>query len=366
MAIALSHSGKSVYASSSFSDEILIGTAAGIVSLRRTEHKAGSSWRVAARTLAGSHVSSIIFPNPETVVAAIHFGGVVLSRDGGKTWGHCDNGIEHKNVYSLAATALNGRTRLFAGTEPAHLYLSDDLGQSWSESASLRSGAGVARWTFPAPPHEAHVKVITVAPDDPATIYASIEQGDLLRSDDAGETWHELSGFGDDFDYDVHRLVIHPEDPARLYLMGGLGLWISEDRGEHWQRFTDERSPLGAYPDQLSFVPRHRGVFLASGARGNPFTWMQTGFAGSRIAITRDGARSWEICENGLPGPDKWQSAIEGMTLEEWDPSFSAFVGTTSGEVFATDDGGASWSQIASGLAPISKGLHYVLLNRPS
>lgn len=93
---------------------------------------------------------------------------------------------------------------------------------------------------------------------------------------------------------------------------------------------------------------------------------MQTGFAGSRIALTRDGARSWKICENGLPAPDKWQSAVEGMTLEEWDSSFSAFVGTTSGEVFATDDGGASWSQIARGLAPISKGLHYALLNRPS
>ena len=288
----------------------------------------------------------------------------MMSRDGGKTWERRDNGVLHNDMHSLGATTLNGRLRLFAGTESAHFYISDDLGANWRESLSLRSSAGVVRWTFPGPPHQAHVKVITVAPDDPATVYASIEQGDLLRSTDGGEMWQELSGFGGDFDYDVHRLVIHPKNSARLYMMGGLGLWVSDDRGIHWERRTDERAPIGGYPDQLTYLPSRPEVFLASGARGNPFTWMQTGFAGSRIALSRDGARSWRLLGNGLPAPDKWQSAIEAMTLEEWGASFSAFVGTTSGEVFATDDSGENWSQIATGLAPISKGLHYMALHR--
>jgi photosystem II stability/assembly factor-like uncharacterized protein len=360
MTIALSHSGTSVYSSDSPSRELLVGTADGIVTLER----AGSAWQVAARALVGSHISSIIFPAPDVIMAAIYFGGIVMSRDRGKTWDRRDNGIAHNNVYSLGATTLHGKLRLFAGTEPAHFYISDDLGESWRESPSLRAGAGVSRWTFPGPPHEAHVKVITVAPDDPATIYTSVEQGDLLRSTDAGETWSELSGFGGDFDYDVHRLVIHPKDPSRLYMMGGLGLWVSEDRGTHWERRTDAHSPIGGYPDQLTYLPSRREVFLASGARGNPFTWMQTAFAGSRITLSRDGARSWQVLSNGLPAPDKWKSAIEAMTLEEWGASFSAFVGTTSGEVFATDNSGEEWSQIASGLAPISKGLHHMLLNR--
>ncbi|HEY6420664.1 MAG TPA: hypothetical protein VIX59_16850 [Candidatus Binataceae bacterium] len=364
MAIALTHSGTSVYSSDSVSDELLVGTADGVVILQRAEHRPGSEWRIAVRSLKGSHISSIILPAPELTLAAIYHGGIMMSRDRGRTWERRDNGISHNDVYSLGATSLNSRLRLFAGTEPAHFYISDDLGANWRESPSLRSGAGVARWTFPGPPHQAHVKVITVAPDDPATIYASIEQGDLLRSTDAGETWRELSGFGGDFDYDVHRLVINPNDPARLYMMGGLGLWVSGDKGIHWERRTDERSPIGGYPDQLTYLPSRPEVFLASGARGNPFTWMQTGFAGSRIAISRDGARSWQLLGNGLPAPDKWQSAIEAMTLEEWGTSFSAFVGTTSGEIFATDDGGENWALIANGLAPISKGLHYMVLNR--
>src|SRR5208282_73033 len=364
MALALTHSGTSVYSSDSASAELFVGTADGVVTLQRKERRPGSEWRIAARSLEGSHISSIIFPTAELTFAAIYHGGVMMSRDGGRTWEHRDNGILPDDVHSLGSTSLNGQLRLFAGTEPAHFYLSDDLGAHWRESPSLRSGAGVARWTFPGPPHQAHVKVITVAPDDPATIYASIEQGDLLRSNDAGETWRELSGFGNDFDYDVHRLVIHPKDPARLYMMGGLGLWASADTGTHWERRTDERSPLGGYPDQLTYLPSRPEVLLASGARGNPFTWMQTGFAGSRIALSRDGGHSWQILGNGLPAPDKWQSAIEAMTLEEWGASFSAFVGTTSGEVFATDNGGENWSQIASGLAPISKGLHYMVLHR--
>ncbi len=362
MAITLTHSGTSVYASDRPSRELLVGTADGVVRLERTKELHG--WRVGEQTLKGAHISSMIMPQAGLMLAAIYHGGVMMSRDDGKTWEHRDAGIAHNDVYSLGATSLNGKLRLFAGTEPAHFYLSDDLGETWRESPSLRSGAGVARWTFPGPPHQAHVKVITVAPDDPATIYASIEQGDLLRSTDGGESWREISGFEGDFDFDVHRLVIHPKSPARLYMMGGTGLCVSDDRGKSWTRYSDTKSPIGGYPDQLTYLPSNPEVLVASGARGNPFTWMQTAFAGSRIGLSRDHGRTWKILSGGLPAPEQWRSAVEAMTLEEWDDSFSVFAGTTSGEVFATDDGGETWSLIASGLAPISKGLHYMVLNR--
>ncbi|HYB91710.1 MAG TPA: hypothetical protein VEC38_11770 [Candidatus Binataceae bacterium] len=362
MAIALTHSGTSVYSSDSPSRELLVGTADGIVTLERTQR--ARSWRVAARALQGSHVSSMIIPQPDLMLAAIYHGGIMMSRDGGKSWAHRDNGIAHNDVYSLGATILSGKLRLLAGTEPARLYVSDDLGARWRECPSLRAGAGVARWTFPAPPHQAHVKVITVAPDDPSTIYASVEQGDLLRSTDAGETWQEITGFEEGFDFDVHRLVIHPKNPSRLYMMGGSGLCVSDDRGISWKRYTDAKSPIGGYPDQLTYLPSNPDVLLASGARANPSTWMRSGFAGSRIGISRDRGRTWQILAGGLPAPDEWRSAIEAMTLEESGASFSAFAGTTSGEVFASDDSGDTWSLIASGIGPISKGLHYMALNR--
>ncbi|HXW83358.1 MAG TPA: hypothetical protein VEJ86_03065 [Candidatus Binataceae bacterium] len=362
MAIALTHSGTSVYSSDAPSRELLVGTADGIVALERAAQS--GSWQVAARALAGKHISSIIFPTPDLVLAAIYHGGIVLSRDRGRNWEPRDRGIAHNDVYSLGATSPGGKLRLFAGTEPAHFYISDDLGENWRESPSLRAGKGVARWTFPGPPHKAHVKVITVAPDDPKTIYASIEQGDLLRSTDAGESWQEIAGFEEGFDYDVHRLVIHPKTPSRLYMMGGTGLCVSDDRGASWQRYTGDKSPIGGYPDQLTYLPSQPDLLVASGARGNPLTWFQTGFAGSRIGLSRDRGKSWQILRGGLPSPEEWRSAIEAMTLEEHGGSFSAFVGTTSGEVFASDDSGESWSLIASGIGPISKGMHYAVLNR--
>ncbi|MGH7932659.1 MAG: WD40/YVTN/BNR-like repeat-containing protein [Candidatus Binataceae bacterium] len=358
MAIGLSHGGSTIYSSSSPSREILVATVDGIVTLERPGGMPGSQWRIAKRTLHGSHISAIIAPEPDFVLAGIFKGGLMLSRDGGSTWERRDSGIIHNDIYSLAATRLGGRLRLFAGTEPAHFYASDDRGLNWREMPALRAVPGVPRWTFPAPPHIGHVKYISIAPDDPATVYACIEQGGMLKSTDAGETWNELAGFDDD----VHRMLIPPHNPKRMYLVSGIGMYVSDDGGGSWERRTDHDSPVGGYPDQLAFVPSRPDLMIASGAKDSPGAWRTTGFAGSRITRSRDGGRTWEMLRGGLPSPERWQSAIEAMCLEEWGRTFSVFAATTAGEVYASDNGGDNWSLIASGLAPISKGDHYRLL----
>ena len=103
---------------------------------------------------------------------------------------------------------MNGHVRLFAGTEPAHLFVSEDLGLNWRELPALRSVPSVPKWSFPAPPHVGHVKHINFDADNPNTIYASVEVGGLLRSTDGGESWEEFPGLYED----VHRLMVHPAD----------------------------------------------------------------------------------------------------------------------------------------------------------
>src|SRR4030095_16192263 len=132
-----------------------------------------------------------------------------------------NNGLTETDVYSLAARRVNGQVRLFAGTEPAHLFTSTDLGLHGSEVPSLRSVPSVPKWSFPAPPHVGHVKHINFDAKNPSTIYASVEVGGLLRSTNAGETWEEFS----DLYEDVHRLMIHPTDANFLYAVTGRGLY---------------------------------------------------------------------------------------------------------------------------------------------
>ncbi|HEX5607490.1 MAG TPA: glycosyl hydrolase, partial [Candidatus Binatia bacterium] len=159
MAIGLSHGGTTIYSSPSLSNEVLIGTCEGVVTIARAA--SASEWKVAHRAITDKHISAII-KEPEsglTFAGAFH-GSIHVSKDDGKTWETRANGMTQPNVYSLAAKRIDGRVRVFAGAEPAHLFVTDDLGLNWKEIPSLRSVPSVPRWSFPAPPHIGHVKHI--------------------------------------------------------------------------------------------------------------------------------------------------------------------------------------------------------------
>ena len=128
--------------------------------------------------------------------------------------------MTQNNVYSLAASEPR-QSHVFAGTEPAHLFVSDDLGMNWSELPNLRAVPSVPKSSFPAPPHVGHVKHINFDPHNPNTVYVSIEVGGLLRSTDAGEHWEEFAGLYED----VHRLMIHRRNAKFLYAVTGRGLY---------------------------------------------------------------------------------------------------------------------------------------------
>jgi photosystem II stability/assembly factor-like uncharacterized protein len=331
---------------------VLVGTLNGVVTLERD----GAGWHVARRTLEEQHVSAIISEAESGLVFAGAFGGGIhASADGGRTWERRDLGMTEDDVYSLASIRLHGRTRLYAGTEPARLFCSDDLGLSWTEHPGLRDVPSVPGWTFPAPPHVAHVKHITFSPDDPATMFVSVEQGGLLKSSDAGQTWTELHMGG--LDEDVHRLLVHPHDARVLYANTGVGLHVSVDGGTTWEQRTSPTAEVGGYPDGLVLRPGQPDVLFLGAAQHNPGAWRASHFAGARISRSRDGGCSWEVLGGGLP--DRLQASIEAMCLEEWNGGCAVFAATTAGEVWTSEDGGDSWACIARDLTPISKEGHY-------
>jgi len=350
MAIGLSHGGTTIYSSPSLSKEVLVGTREGIAIIARD----GSEWRIAEHAITDKHVSAIIKePESGLMFAGAFHGGIHVSADDGRTWEPRGNGLTQNDVYSLAARRINGRVRVFAGTEPAHLFVSDDLGLNWSDIPSLRSVPSVPKWSFPAPPHIGHVKHINLEPDDPMSIYAAGEVGGLLKSTDGGEHWVEFPSLYED----VHRLMIHPAGPKFLYAVTGRGLYVGPEGGAKWEQWTGRENEIGGYPDGFVYRPSDPKLMFMTAAHDAPGTWRTTHFAGTRISRSKDGGRSWEILKNGLP--DRLQASIEAFCLEEAGNSTAIFDATTSGEIFCSEDLGDSWKAIVAGLAPISKGGHY-------
>jgi photosystem II stability/assembly factor-like uncharacterized protein len=352
MAIGLSHGGTTIYSSSSLSKTILVGTREGVLTISRDG--AGGPWGVTQRAITDKHISAIINESQSglTFAGAFH-GGVHVSSDNGKSWQERGRGMTQNNVYSLAAQRVNGGVRIYAGTEPAHLFMSDDLGENWREVPALRSVPSVPKWSFPAPPHIGHVKHINFDPAAPATIYASIEVGGLLRSTDGGETWEEFSSLYED----VHRLMIHPSNSKLLYAVTGRGLYVSPDAGATWQQWTRREDEIGGYPDGFVFRPSDPKTILVTAAHDAPGTWRTTHFAGARISRSKDGGRTWEILRNGLP--DRMQASIEAFCLEEAGDACQIFAATTSGDVLCSENLGDHWQTILNGLPPISKAGHY-------
>lgn len=350
MRVCLSVGGQTVFQTDGPATEVLVATAAGVASLT---HEDGSTWKEQGRTLPDKHISALIIePRGGAIFAGTHGDGIYASDDGGRSWERRDRGVEFPNIYSLGAVAFGDELRLYAGTEPAHLYASRDGGRSWEDLPTLRSAPSLPQWTFPAPPHEAHVKHITFDPRSPDTIYASVEVGAALKSFDAGNTWREMHGFYED----VHRVVVPPAAPDRLYITGGDGVYFSADAGDTWEHLTDTTARI-AYPDALVVHPEQPDLVFMAGAICSPGAWRQRGTADARIGRSRDGGRTWEYLEGGLPA--HIHGNVEAMALNAWPGGMALFAGTTDGDLFYSSDQGDSWTTIASALPPVSKSGHY-------
>jgi hypothetical protein len=270
-------------------------------------------------------------------------------------------GIKERHVFHLAVQHRGDQTVYFAGVEPAGLYKSYDLGESWELQPALTEVPGTDKWDFPPPPHLPHAKNVAWHDSAPDSIYVCVEQGALLRSRDGGGSFSEIDSYAKDTDrwyHDVHRVVIRADDPRQLMLVSGEGIYRSVDDGETWVQVQTRTDRLG-YPDALVLDPDDQATVYAAGAGDPPPTWtvQETGAARASVIRSHDFGATWHEARAGLP--DVVRGNFEAMSLYGHDGQVELFLGTATGEVFHSTDRAETWHEVASGLPPISKVHHY-------
>jgi hypothetical protein len=338
---------------------LMVATVEGIREFRRESFE--GPWIPQGRyALAGQHPSALLYePHQGLLFAGLHYQyGIVASEDGGGTWQSRCAGIESGHVYTLAAQQAGERTILYAGTEPAMVYRSEDLGLSWQPLASMRAVPDTDKWWFP---HAApHVKNIAFHPAEPDTLYVCVEQGDLLKSVDAGRSWRAITSYekpDDKFRRDMHRVTFRPSDPKQIFLTSGTGLYYTADAGLSWEQLVTPDSRVG-YPDPFFVHPDDERTVFMAGARQNPNPeWGATGTANPGFLMSGDGGRTWQEAMNGMPHPVRGN--IEAAAMYRSDAGLEFFAGTACGELYASRDGARSWRLVSADLPPISKGPHF-------
>lgn len=314
----------------------------------------GQSWRAWPRGLDGRNVGALLFDEQRgRLVAATYDAGLWTSDDEGRTWQPRNASLRVVTTTSLAAVCVSQVTSYWLGTGPVHLYRSDDGGDTWLDTTSIRSVAAAAGWYAPAAP--AWVSRISVHHVNPAVLYATVEAGALLISADGGETWQPtVPADGASFP-GILDLAVGSDDGKLLYASAGTSFIRSEDGGQHWEQtlavadhadrldrlIVDPGDPSIVY---LTTVAGTRGARVRDSAPG--------GATGMGVLRSLDAGRRWEPV--GLDLFQLFPGRPEAISVHRAEGRTRLFLATAQGQVLVSDDQGTTWSQAADGLPPMS------------
>jgi photosystem II stability/assembly factor-like uncharacterized protein len=274
-----------------------------------------------------------------------HRAGAVRSLDSGIRWTPCAGALAQASVTALAW----GGGGFIAGTDPAGILHSYDAGATWTEGAPLRALPGAEHWGYPLPPWTAHVMDILPHPQRSTVVYVGIEVGGLAISVDSGCNWSAIGTAvsGQTIHPDVHGIAICASSPHVMYAATPDGVYVSETSGAAWEARSHGLEPLYCRP--IAVHPGDPDVavtVVAHGAAG--FFGKEAMRSGARVLRTADRGRTWAPA-SGLP--DVF-APTPGLIADPEAPG-RFFMATFSGEVFASDDGGAIWRLHAEGLPSI-------------
>jgi photosystem II stability/assembly factor-like uncharacterized protein len=262
---------------------------------------------------------------------------------------------EFKRIWHLEPS-LHDPDTVYAGAEDAAMFKSQDGGKSWQELPSLRSAKGHL-WQPGAGGMGLHT--IVIDPTNPKRIYIAISAAGTFRTDDGGNTWIPITkGLKSQFElpdpdaqvgHCVHRIALHPSRPGVLFMQKHWDVMRSDNAGENWTEVsgnlpTDFGFPIEVHahePETIYVVP------IKSDSEHFPPEGKL------RVYRSKSGGNEWEPLTNGLPQQDCYVNVLrDAMSADAMDPC-GIYFGTTGGQVYMSPDAGNSWNAIVRDLPAV-------------
>jgi photosystem II stability/assembly factor-like uncharacterized protein len=262
---------------------------------------------------------------------------------------------EFARVWHLEPSLTDPDT-IYAGVEDAALFRSVDGGLEWRELAGLRGHGSGPAWQPGAGGMCLHT--IVLDPSDPSRMFVAISAAGVFRTDDSGKTWIPVNrglqseGIPDptaEVGHCVHRIAMHPSRPNVLYMQKHWDVMRSDDAGETWREVsgnlpTDFGFPIDVHahePDTIYVVP------IKSDSEHYPPDGRL------RVYRSRTGGDEWEPLTKGLPQANCYVNVLrDAMAVDALDPC-GVYFGTTGGQVYVSADAGDSWAPIVRDLPAV-------------
>lgn len=262
---------------------------------------------------------------------------------------------EFKRVWHLEPSLTDPDT-VYAGVEDAALFRSTDGGATWRELAGLRGHGSGASWQPGAGGLGLHT--ILLDPSNPARIFIAISAAGAFRTDDAGHTWRPINrGLSASFlpepeaevGHCVHRIALHPLRPNVLFMQNHWDVMRSDDAGDSWREVS------GNLPSDFGFVidvhAHEPETIYVVPIKSDSEHYPPEGKL--RVYRSRTGGNEWEALTKGLPQRDCYVNVLrDAMAVDALDPC-GIYFGTTGGQVYGSADAGDTWTAIVRDLPAV-------------
>jgi len=260
-----------------------------------------------------------------------------------------------KRVWHIEPS-LSDRDTVYAGIEDAAIFRSTDGAASWQEMSGLRGHGTGPNWQPGAGGMCLHTIILDHS--DPGRMYIAISAAGAFRTDDGGKSWKPInrglrSNFLPDQDAEighcVHHVAMHPNRPGVLFMQKHWDVMRSDDAGDNWREVS------GNLPTDFGFVidvhAHEPETIYVVPIKSDGEHYPPDGKL--RVYRSRSGGNEWEALTNGLPQENCYVNVLrDAMAIDRLD-SCGVYFGTTGGQVYCSPDGGDTWSPIVRDLPAV-------------